>query len=201
MAAKGNKLEASLVSMTGTLIYLNDMEKTLKRKPLVPRSVESLMAPTQVELEALSKQFQATREAAVKDAQPLLDEWLRKMGLSVGGCISGCTWRHLAGRHGSTLTFEGGIEHARLHRYALSGTRVVDFTLVGARLGLPSGSFVRTVEDIPVRNQADFNFCALSDVQTLDARTGETVRVLHVYVPLQEDQRERWARLGDLELT
>ncbi|KVP75367.1 hypothetical protein WJ96_06290 [Burkholderia ubonensis] len=198
---KGSKLEATLVSMAGTFMYLHDMVSTLNRKPLVPRAVEPLMAATMTELDTLKAQFEASRQAALKDAQPLLDEWLSQVGLTVGGVIRGVSWRRALGStRGATLTFEGGIANARLHHFALDGARVVDFTLDGAQLRLPSGQIARTVADIPVRAESMYNLTALKDIETKDARTGEASPVLHVRVPLQAVQREQWMRNGNLEL-
>ncbi|KVP39678.1 hypothetical protein [Burkholderia ubonensis] len=195
MAIKGNKLEAALVSMAGTFIYLHDMVTTLNRKPVVPRAVEPFMASTLAALNALTAQFEASRQAALKDAQPLLDDWLNQVGLPVGGIIKGRT-RHRGGR---SLTFEAGIEHARLHHYAIDGARVVDFTLVGAQIRHDAG-VARTVSGISIRDQGSYNLTALKDIETKDARTGDTSEVLHVRVPLQAVQREKWSRFGDLEL-
>ena len=69
-----SKLESTMVSMAGTLIYLRDMTATLVKKPVVPKAVAPAMTATQGELAVLEVQCEATRRAAVADAQPFLDE-------------------------------------------------------------------------------------------------------------------------------
>jgi len=196
MTLKGPKLEAALVSMAGTFIYLHELASTLNAKPLVPKSVEGLMHGTQGELAGLQVQLEATRQAALKDAEPLLTAWLNQMGLHVGGVLRART----QARAGTPLWVTGGIARARLHHYAINGSRVVDIALDGAKLSLPDARILSLVNDIPVREQASFNLNALRDVETKDLTTGAMSKALHVRVALQATQRRRWQRDGLLEL-
>jgi hypothetical protein len=199
MATKANKLESTLVSMTGSVIYLHDLSKTLEKKPIVPQSVTELMPETQAQVASLKSHFERSLAVVRKEAQPFLDEWLAQQSLLVGGVFRGSTRGRTFG-HFDTLTVEGGIEHAQLHRYLIDGTRTVDFTLIGARLGLPDGSVVNCVNDVPT-TRWHFNLTALHDVVAKDPASGAEARTVHVRVPLQGLMRDRWARDGELELT
>lgn len=202
MAAKGNKLESSLVSMAGTLIYLQEMETTLTDKPIVPKSVVSHMARTQGELDMLKVQCKAVRLAAERDAAPLLEQWLEQVHLPVGGILTARTAPYYRGYSaGNTLMVRGGIERVRLHHYLVNAVRVVDITLVGAELELPDGRKLRTLSEIPVREQSSYNTLALRDYEHKHPDTGEVSRVLHIRVPIQAEQREKWARCNNLELS
>lgn len=198
MTLSNSKLESTLVSMAGTLIYLREMTGVLAKKPVVPKAVAPNMLATQGALVVLGAQFEATRLAAVSDAQPFLDEWMRRVGIEVGGIFRARTVR--AYTHGQPLGVTGGIEKVHLHQFAVSGIRVVDITLVGAKIQVPGVGQVDALEGIPVRDQASFNLTALRDVETLDPATGAKRNVLHVRIPLQEAERSNWARSGDLEL-
>jgi hypothetical protein len=199
MATKGNKLESTLVSMTGSVIYLHDLSTTLEKKPIVPQAVTALMPETQSEVSALKSHFERALAVVRREAQPFLNEWLAHQSLLVGGVFRGRT-RGCTLRHFDTLTVEGGIEHAQLHRYLIDGARTVDFTLIDARLGLPDGSVVNCVNDVPT-TRWHFNLTALRDVVAKDPASGAQVRKVHVRVPLQGPMRDRWARDGELKLT
>lgn len=196
MALKGNKLEGALVSMAGTLVYLHEMAAVLAKKPVVPQSVAAMMVDTQRELDTLGKQLAASNAAVGKEAQPLLDEWLRLRGLSVGGCFSGRTTRSA----GKSLTITGGVAHAQLYPRMIGGVRVVVVRLVGGQIGLPDGQVVRTVSEIPVQDQDSYYLRALRDIKAKVAEPDVTSLVLHVLVPIQEVQRMNWAHEGVLEL-
>lgn len=197
MNISDSKLESTMVSMAGTLIYLREMTATLLKKPVVPKAVASLMAATQGELAMLEVQFEATRRAASADAQPFLDEWLQRTGLQLGGILRGQTVRTFT--HGHRLSVTGGIESARLYNHLVSGIRVVDITLVDAEIVYPHGAVAR-VEDIPAREQADLNLVALRDFQVRDEGSGAVAKALHVRVPIQAAERTSWAHLGNLIL-
>lgn len=197
MNISNSKLESTMVSMAGTLIYLREMSATLVKKPVVPKAVAPVMFATQGELAVLEVQFEATRRAAVADAQPFLDEWLRRVSLQVGGVFRGTTWRAFG--HGPELQVTGGIEAARVYNHLVSGIRVVDLALVDAKLVSLFGSGA-AVADIPVKEQASYNLVALRDFDAPDATSGTTAKVLHVCVPIQETERTSWARNGNLSL-
>jgi hypothetical protein len=192
-----SKLESTMVSMAGTLIYLRDMTATLVKKPVVPKAVAPVMTATQGELAVLEVQFEATRRAAVADAQPFLDEWLKRTGLEVGGIFRGRTSR--AFTHGPELQVSGGIEAARLYNHLVNGIRVVDITLVDARITSLFG-LGAVVDDIPVKEQASYNLVALRDFDVADETAGTSSKVLHVRIPIQESERKDWARSGNLSL-
>lgn len=192
------QLEALLVSMAGTLIYLHDMAATLAKKPLIPKAVEADMAATGKELDILRMQFQAARQTALQDIQPLLDDWLRQVDLQVGGMFRART--HRAYHSGPELMVTGGIEHAQLHHLMVMGVRVVDIKLIGAQIRMPDGRTIAKVSDIAVRDQENYNLTALREVETKDPVSGATSTCLHVRVALQADQRSQWTRSGNLEL-
>lgn len=197
MNISNSKLESNMVSMAGTLIYLREMTATLVKKPVVPKAVAPVMTATQGELAVLEVQFEATRRAAVADAQPFLDEWLRRTGLTVGGVFRGRTARAFA--HGPELQVTGGIEAARLYNHLVNGTRVVDITLADARIS--TGSMSGTVvDDIPVKEQSAYNLVALRDFDEPGPAGEALSKVLHVRIPIQESERGNWARSGNLRL-
>ena len=201
MATKDTKLEAALVSMTGTLVYLRDLAATLSAKPIVPQSVTSHMPQTRAEIAALKLQFENAQRVAHQEAQPFVDEWLRLVGLQVGGVIRG-TMGHRISSRTDVLTFEGGIAHARLHHYLVSGVRVMSFTLEGARISLSDGSSGTLLSELrePL-NRGHFNTTAMRETIDDDAESGTKVRKLHVHVPVQARMREDWVRGHTLQLT
>jgi hypothetical protein len=198
MTISTSKLESTLVSMAGTLIYLREMASVLASKPIVPKAVASDMPATLGELAVLGVQFEAARRAAAADAQPFLDDWLTRVGLHVGGVFDAKTARRHA--PGDPLRITGGVERVALLAVPIAGVRVVDVTLIGAELHVPRLGIVRSVDEIPVRDQADQNLCALRDVKTVDPVTGASRIALHVRIPLKTDDRTAWARAGNLDM-
>lgn len=186
-----------MVSMAGTLIYLREMKATLLKKPLVPKTVAGLMTATHAELSKLEVQFGVTRRAAAADAQPFLNEWLRRTDMQVGGIFRAQTARAFG--PGVELTLTGGIEDAHLYCHAVAGIRVVELTLSNAQITLPQG-VVSTIGDIPVREQASYNLVALRDADVRDPVSGTAKRVLQVRIPIQGAERTGWARCGNLIL-
>lgn len=196
MQVSNTKLESMLVSMAGTLIYLREMTATLVKKPVVPKAVAPVMTTTLGALDVLEVQFETTRRAAVADAQPFLEEWLRRNSLLPGGVFRGQTERAFAG--GPRLQVTGGIESARLYNHMVSGIRVVDITLVDAKIALPHRAAAGCVDDIPVGEQGNFNLVALRDFEVRDEATGAVTKVLHARIPIQESERAGWASCGNL---
>lgn len=196
MNISNSKLESTLVSMAGTLIYLRDMTSNVAKKPVVPKAVAPVMTSTQGELAMLEVQFEATRRAAHVDAQPFLNEWLRRAGLQVGGVFRGCTVALGAGR---SLHVEGGIDSAQLYSCVVAGIRVVDIALAHACISLPHYS-VSTVSGIPTQAQDSYNLVALRDFEVIDSVSGAQKKVLHVRIPIQEAERTGWASSGKLIL-
>ena len=196
MNISNSKLESTLVSMAGTLIYLRDMASTLAKKPVVPKAVAPIMTSTQDELAKLEAQFDAARRAAHVDAQPFLNEWLRRTGLQVGGVFRG---RTVAIGSGRSLQVEGGIDSAQLYSCAVAGIRVVDIALADASISLPHYS-VPTVSGIPTQAQDAYNLVALRDFEVVDSASGARKEVLHVRIPIQDAERTGWASSGKLIL-
>jgi hypothetical protein len=201
MATKGSKLESTLVSMAGTLIYLRGLAATLSAKPIVPQAVTSHMPHTGNEVAALKLQFESAQRAAHQEAQPFVDEWLRLVGLQVGGVIRG-TMGHRISSRTDVLTFEGGIADARLHHSPVNGVRVMSFTLDGARISLSDGSSGALLSELTESlNRGHFNTTAMRETVDEDAEAGTKVRKLHVHVPVQARMREDWVRCHTLQLT
>lgn len=197
MNISNSKLESTMVSMAGTLLYLREMRATLLKKPLVPKTVAGLMTATHAELSKLEVQFESTRRAAALDAQPFLTEWLRRTGMQLGGIFRAKTARTFG--PGIELTVSGGIEAAHLYCHAVAGIRVVELTLADAEIALLQG-VVSTIGDIPVREQASYNLVALRDADVHDQVSGTSKRVLQVRIPIQGTERTGWARCGNLIL-
>jgi hypothetical protein len=201
MATKNTKLEATLVSMTGTLVYLRDLAATLSAKPIVPQSVTSHMPKTGAEIAALKLQFEGALRVAHQEAQPFVDEWLRLVGLQVGGVIRG-TMGHRISSRTDVLTFEGGIAHACLHHHLVSGVRVMSFTLEGPRISLSDGSSGASLSELmDSLKRGHFNTTALRESLDDDVEAATKVRKLHVHVPVQARMREDWVRGHTLQLT
>ena len=196
MNISNSKLESTLVSMAGTLIYLRDMTSTLAKKPVVPKAVAPVMTSTQGELAMLEVQFEAARRAAHVDAQPFLDEWLRRTGLQIGGVFRG---RTVAIGPGRSLQVEGGIDSAQLYNCVVAGIRVVDIALADACIALPHYT-VPTVSGIPTQAQDSYNLVAMRDFEVIDSAAGTRKEVLHVRVPIQYAERTAWASSGKLIL-
>ena len=194
MATKSNKLESALVSMAGTLIYLQELESTLTSKPMVPKAVSTYMARTQAELDVLKAQCNATRLAATNDADPLLATWLEQLHIPVGGILAANFWTY-----SGMAKVQGGVARATLHPFLLVGLRVVDIVLEGAEICLPDGRVIRSFSELSANDQFLHQTVPLRECEHTPPDRGSS-RVLHVYIPIQDVNRKTWARKKCLEL-
>ncbi len=197
--ASNHKIEAILVSMAGTAIHLNDLVTSLERKPVVAKVVVASMPKTQSAYERLLLQLRAAQQLAAEETLPAVEQWLLNVGLQVGGSFSASTNRKFgSGPIGKLLRVRGGIAAACVNRTLVDGVRVMDITLVDGELVLPDGARIQAVGDIPVREQPRYNLAPLRDVWVPDAITGVPSRELHVRIPIQANQRDRWSTSGQL---
>lgn len=200
MTLTEKKLEAALISMAGSFIYLRDMASTLEKKPVIPKGIADYMPGTQEKLSKLALCFAEAEKSAHEESKALVEQWLERVGLSLKGVFRGETFMgYRAMVSTEKMSICGGIESARLHSVMISGTRVVDITLSGAEIVLPDGRKVRSVNEVPIRERvSSFNLTALRDYEKEDPMTKVKSIDVHVRVPIQAEQRRKWAIAGNL---
>lgn len=110
MAKSEATLTKELISMASSISYLAEMERVLRKKPVIPKSVQAVMAPAAAELETLLNHFNVVRAQADACAQPTIAELLRiSLNKEVGDAVSGKV--HMSG---ARIEFSGVLEKAAI---------------------------------------------------------------------------------------
>lgn len=110
MAKSEATLTKELISMASSISYLGEMEKVLRKKPVIPKSVQGVMAPAAAELENLLNHFNVVRAQADACAQPTIAELLRiSLNKEVGDAVSGNVRMS-----GVNIEFSGVLEKAAI---------------------------------------------------------------------------------------
>lgn len=146
MAKSESTLTKELISMAATISYLGEMEKVIRKKPVIPKSVQTVMAPAAAELETLLNHFNVVRAQADACAQPTIAELLRiALNKEVGDVVSGGLRTSGANIEFSGVLHKAGIWLAEFP--TLSTQRSLNFLVYPAKL---------TFNGEPVTNAARF---------------------------------------------
>ncbi|GBG14246.1 short-chain dehydrogenase [Novimethylophilus kurashikiensis] len=177
-----NQLEAQLISLAGTFIYLKKIRAVLDRKPLIPRHMEGVMASVKQELGTLDTSFDGVEEATRVVSENLLLDWLHGLGMSIGGSLT-CRVG------GVGIEVSGRIESLSLFPELMEGNwRAVEVLLVPASV-MQWGESTNLDKIEKASSDTKRLFQSRAHVVNGRAETAVAVRV-----PIQELQRERLSR-------
>lgn len=169
MAKSEATLTKELISMASSISYLAEMERVLRKKPVIPKSVQAVMAPAAAELETMLNHFNVVRAQADACAQPTIAELLRiSLNKEVGDAVSGKV--HMSG---ARIEFSGVLHKAGIWLAecpTLSTQRSLNFLVYPAKLTFNGEPVTNTARFEELRNKSHARY--MTSPQVIDGPEG-----------------------------